>query len=124
MAFDAELSWSKLTPSPVIKHLKEHDDLIVFWNGVILPYDMAHCIAAEYIGVYVSKNVHQALNTRYKRLYYSNALGTRNWDHIVEQNSDLYTYLRSQVYEHMQKYCKHMSKKEVMAWFLTDDIME
>lgn len=120
MTFEKERAWSMLDTKPVILYLTHHDEFIVVWNGIVMPYIFAQCMAAERFGVYISPAMCDALKNTYNRLYYAGAFRTREWDHIVI-NTSVYHYLIKIMTEHLDKVCQNKTGKEIMSWFDTNN---
>ena len=116
MRFDAELSWSKLDARPVIMYLPEQDDYMVAWNGVILPFVHAQCMAFEWVGVWVGSSVQDALNHRYQELYFAGAFGSRQWDDIALENNT-YNFLKRYLIKHLEENMPKHTRKQIVEWF-------
>mgnify|MGYP006292598023 CR=1 FL=1 len=112
----SEQTWSMLDPRPVLLYVDNVDDYIVYWNGIVMPHSMALCMAMEHFGIYSTPEMKTALEKNYKRLYYSNAFGTRAWDRKVE-NSPVFPYLKRLMADHLKKLVEGKDAKDVLGWF-------
>jgi hypothetical protein len=112
----AEHSWSLLDPRPVLLYVKHIDDYVVYWNGVVMPHNMALCMTMEYLGIFPTPEMKMALEKTYHRLYYSNTFETRVWDSRVE-NGMLYPYLKRIMAEHIKKQVEGRDPREILSWF-------
>lgn len=112
----AELAWSRLDPRPTLIFLLHHDEYMCVWNGVIMPMLHAQCLAAEYLGIYQSPSVKEALDQHYHKLYYAGAFGSRAWDEQVK-NRNTYMLLKDIMANHLNTHLKDKSGPEIMSWF-------
>jgi len=112
----AEHSWSLLDPRPVLLYAKHIDDYVVYWNGVVMPHNMALCMTMEYLGIFPTPEMKISLEKTYHRLYYSNTFETRAWDIRVE-NGMLYPYLKRIMAEHIKKQVEERDPREILSWF-------
>lgn len=114
--YKAEHSWSMLDAKPVLMYLQKHDEYIVMWNGAIMPYAHALCIAGEQLGIYTSPSMRDAMNSTFFKLYHAGAFGEQHWDQIVEGNRT-FTYLRGFMFDHVDKLSKISTGTEILGWF-------
>lgn len=122
MDFNAERSWSMLDPRPIIIFLPKHDEYMCLWNGVIMPFLHAQCLAAEYLGIYQGPSVKASLDEHYHRLYYAGAFGTRAWDEQVCQRNT-YNLLKDIMANHLNKTLKDRSGQEIISWFNLNNVV-
>jgi len=114
----SEKAWSLLDPKPVPIYLQHQDDFIVYWNGIVMPHRMALVLAMEHFGIYPTPEVKTALRKNYERLYYSGAFQTRAWDQMVSNSgSEIISYLRRKMQDHLSKTLENRTAQEVFAWF-------
>lgn len=114
--YEVERSWSMLDAKPVLIYLQKHDEYIVMWNGAIMPYAHALCIAGERLGIYTSPSMRNEMNSTFFKLYYAGAFGEQHWDNIVEENRT-YNYLRGFMFEHMNKISEISTGNDILRWF-------
>lgn len=69
---------SLLGPRPVVALVKEHNEYIVFWNGIIMPYAAAMYLALEGGNIYPTPQVKSCLGNAFRRLRFSGALARGN----------------------------------------------
>lgn len=112
----AEQSWSMLDPRPVLLYLPEHDEYIVYWNGIAMTHGQAMCMAMECCNIYPTPEMKNHLRTTFERLYYSGAFGTRAWDKTVE-STDVRDLQKVWMKDHLKKVLTDVSPKEVLGWF-------
>lgn len=112
----SEQSWSLIDPKPVLLYLENHDDYIVYWNGVVMPHSMALCMAMEYFGIYPTPEMKTAMEKNYEILYYSGAFNTRAWDSRVDL-SPLYPYLKRIMKDHISKLIEKNEPNTILGWF-------
>jgi hypothetical protein len=112
----SEQSWSLLDPKPVMLYLQELDEYIVYWNGIVMPHSMALCMAMEYIQIWPTPEMKNAMEENYRRIYYANGFDTRAWDHKVEAGF-VYPYLKRIMGEHLKKTLEGRDFKDVLDWF-------
>ena len=112
----AEHTWSMLDPRPVLLYLKEHDDYIVYWNGIAMTHSQAMNMALETIGIYPTPEMKSVMEVQYRKLYYSGAFGTRNWDHTVE-SGELYGMIKKWMKDHLNAHVKNGDPKNILSWF-------
>ena len=115
----SEQSWSLLDPRPVTLYLNQVDEYIVYWNGIAMTHSMALCMAMEYIGIFPTPEMKNALESNYRKIYYSNGFQTRAWDNKVE-HSNVYGYLKRIMAEHLKKTLDGKECKEILGWFNYD----
>lgn len=116
MTMRSEHSWSLLDPKPVLLYLPQHDDYIVYWNGVVMPHSMALCMAMEVIGIWATPEMKTVMEKNYERLYYAGAFNTRAWDSRVA-SGPVYSYLKRCMGEHIIKTVEGKEPKEILGWF-------
>jgi hypothetical protein len=112
----SEQSWSLLDPKPVMLYLQDLDEYIVYWNGIVMPHSMALCMAMEYIQIWPTPEMKNALEENYRRIYYANGFDTRAWDNKVE-GGFVYPYLKRIMGEHLKKTLEGRDFKDVLGWF-------
>lgn len=109
-------SWSLIDPKPVLVYVKDCDDHIVYWNGIVMPHSMALAMALETIGIYASPEMRRQMELNYETLYYAGAFGTRAWDDRVSSGW-LYPYLARIMRPHITKLTEARPAAEILAWF-------
>lgn len=109
-------SWSLVDPKPVLVYVKDCDDHIVYWNGLVMPHKMALVMALEAMGLYPSPEMKRQMELNYETLYYSGAFGTRAWDDRVSTGW-LYPYLNRIMRPHIDRITENRSAPEILAWF-------
>ena len=112
----AEQTWSLLDPKPVLCYLSQHDEYIVYWNGIVMTHSQALNMAMEYLGIFPTPEMKTAMQTTYNKLYYAGAFETRSWDNIVS-SGDTYTPIRKWMKDHLNLHVKNAEAKEVLGWF-------
>jgi hypothetical protein len=112
----SEQAWSLLDPKPVLLYLENHDDYIVYWNGIAMPHSMALCMTMEYLGIYSTPEMKSAMENNYRTLYYAGAFNTRAWDEKVK-GSTLYPYLKMLMQKHLEKVIEGRDAQELLGWF-------
>jgi len=112
----SEQSWSLIDPKPVLLYLTHHDDYIVYWNGVVMPHNMALCMAMEYFGIYPTPEMKTAMEKNYEILYYAGAFNTRAWDSRVGCGP-VYSYLKRIMKPHVEKLTENNDPNVVIGWF-------
>jgi len=112
----SEQSWSLIDPKPVLLYLEHHDDYIVYWNGVVMPHNMALCMAMEYFGIYPTPEMKTAMEKNYEILYYAGAFNTRAWDSRVGCGP-VYAYLKRIMKPHIEKLTENNNPNVVVGWF-------
>ena len=112
----SEQSWSLIDPKPVLLYLEHHDDYIVYWNGVVMPHNMALCMAMEYFGIYPTPEMKTAMEKNYEILYYAGAFNTRAWDSRVGCGP-VYAYLKRIMKPHIEKLTENNDPTVVVGWF-------
>lgn len=65
---------SLLGPRPIVARVVEHDEYVVFWNGIIMPYAAALYIATRSGNVYPTPNVTKHIDNSFRRLRHTGAL--------------------------------------------------
>ena len=63
------LSWSQLDPKPVLLYVKEYDNTLVAWNGVLMTKVVALNLAIEQFGKYPTPKMKNEMFKTYKQLY-------------------------------------------------------
>jgi hypothetical protein len=118
MKIRSEHMWSLINPRPVLVYLKEHDNYIVYWNGVVMTRSMALCIAATSFGIYATPEMKAAMQREYNKLYYAGAFGRHDWDKIVS-SQETYMYLKRITTKHLTRLLNNnsFSKLEILQWF-------
>ena len=117
MKMRSEHSWSLLDPKPVLLYLPQHDDYIVYWNGVVMPHSMALCMAMEFVGVWPTPEMKSEMEKNYSRLYFAGAFNTRAWDDRVMNGGEIYPYLKRCMKEHLPKTMEGRDGREILSWF-------
>jgi hypothetical protein len=114
----SEQSWSLLDPKPVLLHLSNLDEYVVYWNGVAMTHSMALNMAVESFGIYATPEMKTAMETEYQRIYYANGFATRAWD-LKVASSPVYPYLKRIMRDHLVKTIQENKKPiaEVLGWF-------
>jgi hypothetical protein len=112
----SEHSWSLLDPKPVLLYLPQHEDYIVYWNGVVMPHSMALCIAMEYINLWPTPEMKSEMEKTYRRLYYGGAFNSRAWDNRAG-NGEVYSYLKRCMADHLKKFMEGKTGQEILSWF-------
>lgn len=112
----SEQSWSLLDPKPVLLYLRNLDEYICYWNGIVMPHTMALCMAMEYFGIWPTPEMKTAMEKDYERIYYANGFATRAWDERVS-SSPVYPYLKRIMGEHMKTAIEGRSASDVLGWF-------
>lgn len=69
---------SLLDPKPVVALVKEHNEYIVFWNGIIMPYAAALYLAVEGGNIYPPPQAKSCIRDAFRRLRFSGALAKEN----------------------------------------------
>jgi len=114
------LSWSQLDPKPVLLYVKEYDDTLVAWNGVLMTKVVALNMTIEQFGKYPTPKMKKEMFKTYKQLYMTGFFGEQNWDSFFEGTADnLFMYIRSLNKEHLIKLTKDKKITEVLGWFRT-----
>ena len=114
----AEQSWSLLDPKPVLLYLPQHDDYIVYWNGIAMTHSQALCMAMESCaGIYATPEMKSALQKTFERLYYANAFNTSAWDKRIENASFVFESQKLWMRDHLNKHVKETPVAEVLGWF-------
>lgn len=114
-----EKAWSLLDNRPVLKHVPQCDDYIVYWNGVVMPHKMALCFGGTLLNIYPTPEMRKALQENYLKLYYANAFGTLGmWDHMVQGNRDMYGFLFRYMEQHLAALKEQaIPGPEILGWF-------
>jgi hypothetical protein len=114
----AEQSWSLLDPKPVLLYLSQHDEYIVYWNGIAMTHSQALCMAMESCcGIYATPEMKLALQKTFEKLYYANAFNTRAWDKRIENGSFVFESQKRWMQDHLNKHVKDKEAAEVLGWF-------
>lgn len=111
----SEQSWSMLDPKPVLVYLTQHDEYIVYWNGIAMTHSQALNMALEFMGIFPTPEMKQAMVHTYQKLYYADAFETRAWDDMAQ--SETYTRLKKWMKDHLIAHLKDADAKEVLGWF-------
>jgi len=112
------LSWSQLDPKPVLLYIKEYDNTLVAWNGVLMTKVVALNLAIEQFGKYPTPKMKNEMFKTYKQLYITGFFGEQNWDSFFEGSADnLFLYVRKLNKEHLMKLVKGKKITEVLGWF-------
>jgi len=112
------LSWSQLDPKPVLLYVKEYDNTLVAWNGVLMTKVVALNLAIEQFGKYPTPKMKNEMFKTYKQLYITGFFGEQNWDSFFEGSADnLFLYVRKLNKEHLMKLVKGKKITEVLGWF-------
>jgi hypothetical protein len=114
----SEHSWSLLDPRPVLLYLPKLDEYICYWNGVVMPHTMALNMAMEQFGIYASPEMKSAMESDYRRIYYSHGFDTRAWD-LKVADSPVYPYVKRIMRDHVTKVITENNKDigGVLTWF-------
>ena len=112
----SEHSWSLIDPRPVMLYLNNLDEYIIYWNGVVMPHSMALCMSMEHCGIYATPEMKSALESNYRKIYYTNGFQTRAWDQKVESGS-VYPYLKRIMTDHLKKALEDKEPQEILGWF-------
>ena len=112
----SEHSWSLLDPKPVLLYLRNLDEYIVYWNGVVMPHTMALAMAMESIQIYATPEMKLAMEETYRRIYYANGFETRAWDNKAGEGN-VYSYLKRIMGPHINKTLEGKDFKDVLGWF-------
>ena len=112
----AEQTWSLLDPKPVLCYLKEHDDYLVYWNGIVMTHSQALNMAMEFFGMFPTPEMKTAMQENYARLYYAGAMGTRAWDTMVNEG-EIYSRQKKWMRDHLVAHVKNATAKDVLSWF-------
>lgn len=119
--YEAERSWSMLDPKPILCYLSKFDEYIVVWNGAVMPYSYALCLASERYQVYTSPAMLASMHKTYTKLYYAGAFGrAANWQAIIQERRT-YGYLKLFMKNHLDTLCANKSAAEMMGWFDMDN---
>ena len=114
------LSWSQLDAKPVCLYVKEYDETLVAWNGILMNKVVALNMAIEQFEKYPTPKMKKEMFKVYKQLYMTGFFGEQKWDSFFESTSDnLFTYLRNVNKDHISKLVKDKKISEVLGWFIT-----
>ena len=112
------ISWSLLDPKPVLLYVKEYDNTLVAWNGVLMTKVVALNMAIEEFGKWPTPKMKQEMFKTYKQLYITGFFGKQDWDSFFGVSADnLFSYLRKLNKAHLTKVSKGKKISEVLGWF-------
>lgn len=117
--YDAELSWSMLSPLPVTVYSSMHDEYLTMWNGAVMPQIYALSMASERFGIFPTSAMKDAMQSTYEKLYYSGAFPTNTWGAIVAERRT-YIYLSQFMSTHVNTVCKDKTLADILDWFNLD----
>ena len=115
---EEEYAWSLISPLPVMVFLPKHDDYIVYWNGAVMPHLLAMNLAMKNFGIFPSPSVRTAIEENYKKLYYADAFGNRQWDTFLDSEGySVFRYMNSVMHRHIHTTLENKTPMEVLDWF-------
>lgn len=113
----SEQSWSQLDPKPVLLYLPNLDEYLVYWNTVAMTHSQALCIAMTTLGIYPTPQQKRAMQHNYLKIYHAGGFGHQKWDHIIQANDTVYSYLCKKMQTHVMTCAKQVSPAELLQWF-------
>ena len=118
---DKVIAWSLLDPKPICLYVKEYDETLVAWNGMLMTKVVALNMAIEQFGKYPTPKMKQEMFKTYKQLYMTGFFGEQNWDSFFDGTSadNLFSYLRKINQAHLVKTVKDKKITEILGWFRT-----
>jgi len=117
--FEAEKAWSKISPLPIIKYLKEYDTKLVCWDTLMLTHKLAFALAMEHYGIWMTPEMKRHILAEYRVLNAAGIFGHNDWDGIIQQ--DFIPYLRKKITEHRAETLKNVTIEECLLLFIPGD---
>jgi hypothetical protein len=114
--------WSTMDPKPAMYYDQKHNAYIVSWNGLLMTHKQALVIASSiFFNVWPSPKMRTSVFEEFKKLFYSNAFGTKSWKAVEFGPDGHFKYLHSKIYEHYKAKLedKNIPPQEVLLWFNT-----
>ena len=111
--------WSTMDPSPVIFYDKKNDAHLACWNGLLMTHKQALVIASSiFYNIWPSPKMKASIFEEFKRLYYSNAFGTKSWDTVERGADNHFKYLHVKIFQHFKdKLENKYEMQDVLKWF-------
>lgn len=81
-----EHSWSLLDKRPCLVYLPQHDNYIVYWQGIAMTHSMAFALAMQSFGVKITSEMSKTLKDEFDQMYFAGAFGHREWDSLIRSD--------------------------------------
>lgn len=119
--YDKYVSWSQLDPRPCLYQLD--DQVVVFWNGILMPYNLALALAAEIIfQTAISYGVSDEIARDYEKILKSGIIPCNSawWTQLRNRQAarDKYNYVKKLMIPHVSKLGAELkNRKHALLWF-------
>jgi hypothetical protein len=117
---DKYISWSLLDPRPCLYHIGP--DVVVFWNGSIMPYNMALALTADIIfQTAISYGISDQIAEDYEKILIAGVIsGTEPWWVAISSldNRSKYVHVKMNMNKHISQLGTGLkNKKQALLWF-------